>query len=76
MIGECKYVILKKNAVPVLFQASVEHKDEANGRPVRSAGFVKLTKSGEICCYGRSESLGIESKPEVDSKLITAMLRG
>ncbi|HCR35581.1 TPA: hypothetical protein DIU22_00850 [Candidatus Woesebacteria bacterium] len=34
-----------------------------------SAGFVSGLGSGDICCYGRSVSLKLESKPEDTEKL-------
>lgn len=41
-----------------------------------SAGQMKMDEQGNIQCYGRSEELGIKSRPAVDSKLITANLSG
>lgn len=72
----CKYIILKDNFTPVLFHSTLEHKTEAQGREVRSAGFVRVNfNTGEIECIGGSTSLGgILADPVVDPQLIRKML--
>ena len=74
----CKYIILKKNFVPIIFHSAIEHVQEAQGREVKSAGFVFIDFVNKtVRCTGNSVSLGgIESDPELDSKLILNMLTG
>jgi hypothetical protein len=73
-----KYVILKENKVPILFNAAIQHCDEANGREVYSAGFVDMyVQDGQLLvrCWGGSTSLGgIPAKPEIDEPLILKTL--
>jgi len=40
-----------------------------------SAGFVSGLGSGDICCYGRSVSLELESRPE-DTEKLQRIIRG
>jgi len=42
---------------------------------VMSAGFVSGLGSGDVCCYGRSVSLELESKPE-DTEKLQRIIRG
>jgi hypothetical protein len=41
---------------------------------VLSAGFVQIIESGQIHCFGRSESLGIDSRGEDDEIVISRQL--
>jgi len=62
---------------PVIFPTVQTHADMANllkercGDPI-SAGFVDITE-GEICAYGESDSLGIQSRPQ-DGQIINLFL--
>lgn len=51
-----------------LFSPTIGHDVEANGRIAQGAGFVRITAtypgSLDVHCYGRSESLDIDSKPD------------
>lgn len=71
---EFKYIIIDRIR-PVLFAHGIEHIDEANKRNVTSAGFVQImvTPAGglSVRCFGRSESLNIDSEPARDSNIIT-----
>lgn len=75
---EAKYIVVKHNGFecPIIFDPLIMHKDMRGTREVVSAGFVIITLDRELepnvvaQCYGRSDSLNIESRPEVDSKLI------
>lgn len=40
-----------------------------------SAGFVQIMDDGTIQAYGESTSLKLRSRPEIDSKIITKMIR-
>lgn len=67
-----KYIIINR-AFPVIFHSGFEHVDEANDRRVTSAGFIRRLPNGKFECYGKSESLDIESNPERDSKIINML---
>jgi len=73
-----KYLITK--FAPILFAHTIIHSEIKI--PALSAGYfyLKLDSTAEegfeVICYGESESLGIESHPPKDSKLIKEMLLG
>ena len=67
-----KYIIVNR-AFPVIFHPGIEHVVEAAGRKISSAGHVSVNEDGELYCHGRSESLNIDSNPDLDIKLIDAM---
>lgn len=75
-----KYIILSDNT-PIIFPDSVSHKNMANGRQVKSAGFCRIeTRRNEyddvvanVCCWGNSDSLGINSQTMEDEKIIASM---
>ena len=72
---EFKYIIIDRVKC-VLFSHGIEHIDEANGRNVTSAGFVKIWHDGNgltVECFGRSESLNIDGKYERDARIIWTM---
>ena len=79
-----KYVVLDYSAIHgetiFIFPESVTHKsfslDMAATRPIVSAGFVHKSPMGKLHCYGRSESLGIDSRPGEDSLLANLMFGG
>lgn len=71
-----KYIIVNRRS-PIIFHAGIEHKTEAAGRKVNSAGFVRRSEDGKgFVCFGESVSLGIGSNPIRDAKLIAAMFGG
>lgn len=65
-----KYVRTKNNTI-IVFSPAIQHKEfeEFN---ILSAGFISfgVDKSGNVscCCYGKSQSLGVESDPK-DTRL-------
>lgn len=62
--------------VPVLFPHSETHSKVAlkfEQKPV-SAGFFSII-DGKFECFGKSTSLGIESRPELDSMLTNSHFR-
>ena len=71
-----KYIIID-GVEPVLFTHAIEHITEAAGRRVTSAGFARLHATGEgtiyVECFGRSESLNIDSDPKKDALIIRAV---
>jgi hypothetical protein len=85
MVWKLKYIKTKKNVI-IAFCELLQHDDFKHFEPV-SAGFMsigtKKVKYGEqeytetdCTCYGKSNSLGIESDPEVDSKLARNQILG
>lgn len=79
MTTNMKYIVVDTglNDIPILFDTSINHSDMAGRFTVVSAGFVFITNDkGTIKAYagGRSLSLGIVSRPEIDSKIIEKML--
>ena len=72
MGNDWKYVVFRKD-LPVLLPPSMSHQDmkalEQNLGPITSAGFIQVD-SGGICCYGKSESLNVNSDPQKDTRLI------
>jgi hypothetical protein len=72
-----KYIIFKHDGgeVPVVFPADIMHKmmmvcGNMGGRswPV-SAGFCEMDSDG-VCCFGKSDSLELESRPLADANAI------
>lgn len=51
---------------PVIFPPWVQHKAIADGLKVqpRSAGFIKIEKSGRLVCRGESDSLNLKPHDE------------
>lgn len=68
-----KYVIFKGNGCyhPVLFADHTTHSQikVENATPI-SAGFVKFNSTNEPTCYGKADSLKLESNPEQDEQII------
>ena len=57
---------------PIIFDECYSHVDMARGMRITSAGFCFL-EDGKFRCYGKSLSLGIESRPEEDSEFLNKM---
>jgi hypothetical protein len=74
MVKKHKYVRLKKYGEFIFFSELIEHSRFAHLNPI-SAGFCYLNDGGIVKCFGRSESLGIDSM-EDDSKLATRQVYG
>ena len=75
-----KYIIFKVKDFyhPVLFAEHTTHKQVTceGGIPI-SAGFVSFTPTYRFPkCYGKSESLKLDSNPERDSEIIRKFLDG
>jgi hypothetical protein len=82
---DMKYIM--DDVTPIIFCPTMNHDNMARrlfgrmeyikGR-VTSAGFLafRVGEDGNVCvhAYGKSESLGIESQPERDSRIITRAL--
>ena len=65
-----------------MFPESVGHNEMARRFPtedVRTAGFVQVASDGNggvvATAYGKSESLGLESDPTIDSELLRLVIR-
>ena len=80
-MNAAKYVIINGSAI--VFSPAITHKEMVGyGEKAESAGFVTFragTNSfGEpivtVHCFGKSVSLGIESKPEEDSIRVTRQI--
>lgn len=80
-----KYVIYKgfnedgdEHEIPFLFPAIIVHKDferfrrheHLNMMEIISAGFCQITSTNGVKCWGRSESLNIDSRPKEDAEAI------
>lgn len=69
-----KYIIVSDNTGMeqiVIFSQFMNHNDVARGihGKVISAGFIAISSDNDgpvIICYGRSESLNIDSRPDED----------
>ena len=64
---------------PLIFPTAWAHSQIAErmaspGLSVVAAGFVKLAANGHVECSGRSDSLGIPSRPKRDAGLISKSL--
>jgi hypothetical protein len=78
---DVKYIVADGRAI--VFSAAIQHSDMARGfGEVEGAGFVtfrtKEDEYGETIvtshCYGESISLGIKSRGEIDSKIVTRQI--
>ncbi len=76
-----KYIIADGSAI--IFPAAIQHSDMAKGMGrIDGAGFVdfrtEVDSYGETIikafAYGKSTSLGIESRPEQDSMILTRQI--
>ena len=79
MLGkDAKYIIFDDglNYVPIIFPNHVQHNSVAmmfgSWKPER-AGFVSINESGDVIAHGKSISLGLDSRPEIDNKLLAKM---
>lgn len=78
---ELKYIIVKDefdNDAPVMFTSSIIHSYiRARYCPLISAGFTKIyPNTQKVICYGESTSLGLESRGEIDAKIIHELIFG
>ncbi len=81
MFNKMKYIVIDglMAETPYIFPDSVQHSYVAQAlssganNVVISAGFVVHRADG-MQCYGRSVSLDIDSRPDVDSALINRLL--
>lgn len=74
-----KYIVVDDGLsdCPYIFPPHLQHFYMLScvGGEIISAGFVMFTPEG-LECYGESISLGIKSRPEVDTKLIKSLIGG
>jgi hypothetical protein len=69
-----KYIVFK-NEQAILFGEDWAHGDFLRFMDVRSAGFVSInSETREANCFGKSVSLGVESMPEEDKRIIDRIL--
>lgn len=74
-----KYVIFQGHGLvhPVLFGDHTTHSQvKVDGTKPVSAGFVSFDKFNFPHCYGKSESLDLESRGETDENIIRRWWRG
>jgi hypothetical protein len=78
---EAKYVIVEGSGI--IFSAAIQHKDMVGyNEKCEGAGFVRFVVEKDSYgddiivaqCYGESISLGIKSRPEKDSKILTRQI--
>lgn len=79
-----KYIIIDNGMyeTPVIFDEATDHKQMAinvggSNVNVIAAGFIQCIFDGRdvgFSCYGRSVSLGVNSRPDLDSALIHRMM--
>lgn len=75
VIGKFGFIIM----TPFIFHPAIDHKTFCNNircQKIHSAGFVKIYGDDAIFCYGKSISLGVESRHEEDSEIIERLLKG
>lgn len=77
-----KYIVVAHEGLelPILFPNVITHIKmwslvKVGNDTVVSAGFVRQVLDGEIRAHGESESIGIKSRPQEDSELITKFLK-
>lgn len=82
MYGKMKYVrFVDFDGLPqiIVFSSLMNHREtikRIRHQEVISAGFVYQDREGKLQCTGRSESLGIDSKPEQDSLVLQTEIKG
>lgn len=73
-VRQAKYVVISRNGEErmIVFPYSIAHKYVSKKfepeNQVVSAGFVRFNPECPTC-YGRSDSIGISSRPHIDSML-------
>lgn len=78
MYRGAKYVIVLSDGeeLPVIIPGLMKHVDVRIRKPIR-AGFVSITIKDEkisVHCWGKSESLGLESDSTKDEELIYSLI--
>ena len=82
MPGKYIIVINRGHEVAILFHSLIEHDtflDCYIKAHIKAAGFFRAQGHAgeiEIICYGRSDSLDICSRPDIDYLIIEKMLQG
>lgn len=70
-----KYVIIGDEHLPlaVVFNPIIKHSDIAKGHKVLSAGFCYLHNelNSTASAWGKSTTLGIESRGDIDAKILS-----
>ena len=78
-MGDWKYVNFGYGNMVIVFPPHAGHDElrllEVNFGPITSAGFVRVGEDRLVSCYGKSESLKVESDQEMDSRLIGKLMR-
>lgn len=70
-----KYIIVGEEHLPlaIVFNPILSHAEVAGGKKVLSAGFCYMHNdlNPEASAWGRSVTLGIESRGKIDAEIIT-----
>lgn len=81
MFNKAKYISYKDHygiPVIVIFDNSINHNDMANilriEDDILGAGFTTIDPTMGPICYGYSESLGVKSRDDEDTRLAKRML--
>ena len=79
---DVKYVIV--DGCAIVFSGAIQHKDMVGyNEKAEGAGFVRFETAKDpeygddivvAKCYGKSISLGVESRPEIDSMILTRQI--
>ena len=72
-----KYIVIESelgNECIVVFPDQLTHAEIGHRKAVVSAGFISFVDDGKAVCFGKSTSLGLEARPEEDSRLANKQL--
>ena len=73
-----KYIVSDSDVI--IFPAYFDHVETCRNvfggrKDVKGAGFVKFRGDGSVECFGRSDSLDVDSRGEEDAVLVRIMCR-
>lgn len=77
MSSKMKYVVVDTGLVDaiIVFPDVIQHNQFAMfPGEILSAGFISMNSDGKWSCWGKSVSLGLNSRPEEDSAIANRML--
>ncbi len=74
-MDRAKYIIKKIGTAeyPVIFHPGIMHSEMATSKEVVAAGFLQIYED-KVSCFGKSVSLKVESRGQVDADLIQRTL--
>lgn len=70
-----KYVVVEYRGceLPIMFDPILGHNEVTTPGTVLSAGEVVIN-CNKVCCWGKSLSLGVKSREDVDAELIDKLI--